>query len=152
MDQWFLLSSDIGVSFQFYFVYLADRNRIVVTMRPTDSYIKSISRTGNDITFSESQINKVFEDVRNTDILMSNTCPYYIWLIQKSKGLLKDRNIIFCFHLFTCIYVLLIACEDCFIKYSIRLYTIWWLYCIILLCIILYLSQLGVLYVCSVIY
>lgn len=43
---------------------ITDRNRIIVTMQPTDSYLQSISGSGNDVLFTESQIESVRQDVR----------------------------------------------------------------------------------------
>eukprot|EP00105_Crassostrea_gigas_P045902 XP_019930050.1 PREDICTED: uncharacterized protein LOC105346195 isoform X2 [Crassostrea gigas] len=40
-----------------------DRNRIIVTMQPTDSYLQSISGSGNDVLFTESQIESVRQDI-----------------------------------------------------------------------------------------
>ncbi|XP_062567506.1 uncharacterized protein LOC134229736 [Saccostrea cucullata] len=74
-----------------------DRNRIIVTMQPTESYLKTISQTGNNLTFSDSQITKVRQDVelslKNIDI-QTMTQFSFIGINQPTSKICEFRFII----------------------------------------------------------
>ena len=42
---------------------ITDQNRIIVTIQPTENYLQSISGSGNDVLFTESQKQTVLQDV-----------------------------------------------------------------------------------------